>query len=104
MIIAFPMPLRYLVSMEINQQNVSTAPYPSGWELSSARASSVVRYLVSQFNFPESRLSAVGYSDQKPLYPPSDPRSITLNRRAIYSSRPIQVSRCSFGMIANATR
>ena len=24
-----------------NQQNVSTAPYPSGWELSSARASSV---------------------------------------------------------------
>jgi chemotaxis protein MotB len=64
-----------------NQQNVSTAPYPSGWELSSARASSVVRYLISKFNFPESRLSAVGFSDQKPLYPPSDPRSVTLNRR-----------------------
>jgi chemotaxis protein MotB len=64
-----------------NQQNVSTGPYPSGWELSSARASSVVRYLISRFDFPQSRLSAVGYSDQKPLYPPSDPRSITLNRR-----------------------
>jgi chemotaxis protein MotB len=64
-----------------NQQNVSTAPYPSGWELSSARASSVVRYLIGGFNFPASRLSAVGYSDQRPLYPPSDPRSITLNRR-----------------------
>ena len=64
-----------------NQQNVSTYPYPSGWELSSARASAVVRYLVDGFNFPQSRLRAVGFSDQKPLYSPSDPRSITRNRR-----------------------
>jgi chemotaxis protein MotB len=28
-----------------------------------------------------SRLSAVGFSDQKPLYPASDPRAETLNRR-----------------------
>ena len=37
--------------------------------------------MTSKFNFPQSRLSAVGFSDQKPLYPPSDPRSHTLNRR-----------------------
>jgi chemotaxis protein MotB len=64
-----------------NQQNVSTFPYPSGWELSSARASAVVRYVVGTFGFPQSRLRAVGFSDQKPLYKPSDPRSITRNRR-----------------------
>lgn len=63
-----------------NQVNVSTAPYPTGWELSSARASAVVRYLISQ-GVGEGRLSAVGYSDQHPLYPPSDPRAVTLNRR-----------------------
>ena len=63
-----------------NQQNVSTAPYPSGWELSSARASAVVRYLAAH-GIAEDKLSAVGYSDQHPLYPPSDPRAITLNRR-----------------------
>ena len=63
-----------------NQQKVSTAPYPSGWELSSARASSVVRYLAAN-RVAESRLSAVGYSDQRPLYLASDPRSVTLNRR-----------------------
>ena len=63
-----------------NQQNVSTDPYPSGWELSSARASAVVRYLAAH-GVNEDKLSAVGYSDQHPLYPPSDPRSITLNRR-----------------------
>lgn len=64
-----------------NQQNVSTAPYPSGWELSSARASSVVRYLIAHGPIAASRLSAAGYSDQRPLLPPSDPRSITRNRR-----------------------
>jgi chemotaxis protein MotB len=64
-----------------NQQNVSTAPYPSGWELSSARASAVVRYLISGGHLAASRLSAVGYSDQRPLLPASDPRSITRNRR-----------------------
>ena len=64
-----------------NQDNVSTYPYPSGWELSSARASAVVRYLTQKFAFPPARLSAVGFSDQKPLYAPSDPRARTLNRR-----------------------
>jgi chemotaxis protein MotB len=63
-----------------NQQKVSTYPYPSGWELSSARASAVVRQLIAD-GVSESRLSAVGYSDQHPLYPASDPRSVTLNRR-----------------------
>ena len=63
-----------------NQLNVSTGPYPSGWELSSARASTVVSYLVAHGVSPK-QLSAVGWSDQHPLYPPSDPRSVTLNRR-----------------------
>jgi chemotaxis protein MotB len=63
-----------------NQQNVSTYPYPSGWELSSARASAVVRYLASN-GVAEQKLSAVGFSDLHPLYPPSNPLSITLNRR-----------------------
>jgi chemotaxis protein MotB len=63
-----------------NQEQVSTDPYPTGWELSSARASAVVRSLISG-GIAESRLSAVGFSDQRPLVPPSDPLSITRNRR-----------------------
>jgi chemotaxis protein MotB len=78
-------PLRHIPnSIEVdgytNQVKVSTYPYPSGWELSSARASAVVRFL-SADGIGETRLSAVGYSDQHPLYPPSDPRAVTLNRR-----------------------
>jgi chemotaxis protein MotB len=63
-----------------NQVDVSTYPYPSGWELSSARASSVVRFLESH-GLGNRQLSAVGFSDQKPLVPPSDPLSVTRNRR-----------------------
>lgn len=73
-----------------NQLDVSTYPYPSGWELSSARASSVVRYLENH-GLGNRQLSAVGFSDQRPLVPPSDPLSITRNRRVeivVLSSLP----------------
>jgi chemotaxis protein MotB len=73
-----------------NQVDVSTYPYPSGWELSSARASSVVRYLENH-GLGNRQLSAVGFSDQRPLVPPSNPLSVTRNRRVeivVLSSLP----------------
>jgi chemotaxis protein MotB len=63
-----------------NQLKARTTFYPSGWELSAARASTTVRYLVSK-GLAKSRMSAVGFSDTKPLIAPSDPRSVTMNRR-----------------------
>lgn len=64
-----------------NQLNVSTAEYPSGWELSSARASAVVRYLIDHEQLAKGDLTAVGFSDTRPLVPPDDPQSVTRNRR-----------------------
>jgi chemotaxis protein MotB len=63
-----------------NQLKAVTTYYPSGWELSAARASTTVRYLAGH-GIAKSRLSAVGFSDTKPLIDPADPRSITMNRR-----------------------
>ncbi|GIF24225.1 chemotaxis protein MotB [Actinoplanes tereljensis] len=63
-----------------NQLKAVTTYYPSGWELSAARASTTVRYL-SGHGVAKNRLSAVGFSDTKPLIDPKDPRSITMNRR-----------------------
>jgi chemotaxis protein MotB len=63
-----------------NQLKAQTTFYPSGWELSAARASTTVRYLVGH-GLAKDRMSAVGFSDTKPLISPSDPRSITMNRR-----------------------
>jgi chemotaxis protein MotB len=63
-----------------NQLASQTKYYPSGWELSAARASVVVRHLTDD-GLVKSRMSAVGFSDTKPLIDPADPRSITMNRR-----------------------
>jgi chemotaxis protein MotB len=63
-----------------NQLKAKTTFYPSGWELSTARASTVVRYLIAE-GIAKGRLQAVGFADTKPLLPASDPRSVQLNRR-----------------------
>jgi chemotaxis protein MotB len=63
-----------------NQLKARTTFYPSGWELSAARASTTVRYF-TEHDIPKKRLSAVGFSDTKPLIDPKDPRSVTMNRR-----------------------
>lgn len=64
-----------------NQVAARPVNYPSEWELSSARASSVVRYLIADAGLPPASVSVTGYADTRPLVPPSDPRSVTLNRR-----------------------
>ena len=46
---------------------MKSTQYPSNWELSGARACSVVRYLIDRFKFSPSLFSAVGYADTRPL-------------------------------------
>jgi chemotaxis protein MotB len=55
-------------------------PWPSNWELSGYRASTVLRYLAGE-GVPEPRMSATGYSSTRPLVPESDPNALSVNRR-----------------------
>jgi chemotaxis protein MotB len=55
--------------------------YPSNWELSAARAASVVRHLIEADGLAADRLSAVGYSDTRPWVPPDEPAAVEQNRR-----------------------
>lgn len=61
-----------------NQASARPTHYPSEWELSTARASSVVRYLIAR-GLAATRLSAVGFADQRPRY--SGHEGIVKNRR-----------------------
>ena len=54
--------------------------FPSNWELSSARACAVVRYLISRFKFSPSLFSATGYADTRPLETAISPKD-PANRR-----------------------
>lgn len=55
--------------------------YPSNWELSTARASTVVRYMIEVEKIPPERLSASGYADSKPLVPNTSESNRAINRR-----------------------
>lgn len=46
---------------------IQTARYPSNWELSTARATTVARYLIYELKLPEERLSVAGFGEQNPI-------------------------------------
>ncbi|WP_085907215.1 peptidoglycan -binding protein [Kiloniella majae] len=61
-------------------QPISTAEFPSNWELSTARAISVVKYLITQ-GIPASRLAATGFGQFQPLDSSRDEIAFRRNRR-----------------------
>lgn len=60
---------------------IHTNQYPSNWELSSARATTVLRYLVDRHGFDPMRLSASGFADSRPLVKGDSPEAMARNRR-----------------------
>jgi chemotaxis protein MotB len=70
------------IAVEGNTDNVpiSGGAFPSNWELSTARASTVVRFLIGK-GVDSQRLSAVGYAEQRPIASNSTAAGRALNRR-----------------------
>lgn len=60
---------------------ILTAQYPSNWELSTARATNIVRYLVTMHHLPAEKLSAAGYGEYKPVADNSSIEGKQKNRR-----------------------
>jgi len=60
---------------------IATPRYPSNWELSTARATGVVRYLVEEFHVDPRRISALGYSEYRPIADNATPEGRARNRR-----------------------
>ncbi len=59
---------------------IHSSQFPSNWELSTARASTVVRYLISR-GVSASRLTATGNADQRPVASEATAAGRALNRR-----------------------
>lgn len=60
---------------------IHTAKFPSNWELSTARATNVVKLLISEVKFQPNRLSATGYAETRPLQPNNTEANRQKNRR-----------------------
>ncbi len=59
---------------------IASPQFPSNWELATARAASVVKYLISK-GVPAKRLVAAGYGEFAPLEQGTDEASLRKNRR-----------------------
>ena len=57
------------------------ALYADNWELSQARALSVVRYMTQVLRFPPNRLAATGFGEYQPVNPANTPQARAQNRR-----------------------
>ena len=70
------------IQVEGHSDNVpiNSPAYPSNWELSSARAGSVVR-LFAELGVPTTRMVAIGYADNQPLDTNATPEGRARNRR-----------------------
>jgi chemotaxis protein MotB len=60
---------------------IHTGRFPSNWELSTARATSVVSYLVLKFGLSPERLSAAGYAEFRPTASNDTEEGRARNRR-----------------------
>jgi chemotaxis protein MotB len=60
---------------------ITTAKYPSNWELSTARATNIVRYLIASHHFSPADLSAAGYGQFRPVEDNSSIEGKQKNRR-----------------------
>jgi chemotaxis protein MotB len=74
-----PNPVR--VEGHTDNAPIKTALYPSNWELSAARATSVVRYLVEKHDISPLRVSATGYGEFRPIASNDSVASRAKNRR-----------------------
>jgi chemotaxis protein MotB len=59
---------------------INTQRFPSNWELSTARAVAVVRYLAAQ-GVPERRMAAAGFGEFFPVADGTSPQALQRNRR-----------------------
>ena len=75
-------PERVLISGHTDTDPINTAQFPSNWELSSVRAMTFMKYLLSiNANLNPARFSAIGYGEYRPIAPNDTPENKQRNRR-----------------------
>lgn len=87
------LPNRVSVEGHTDDVPIHNARFRSNWELSTARATEVLRHLVDHLGIPASRVQAAGYGEQQPLASNATAEGRAQNRRvelAILSEVPTE--------------
>jgi len=79
-----PKNLNWIIRVDGHTDNtamVQGAEFKDNWELSQARALSVVRFMISDLGFPKDRLAATGFGEFQPVASGSSASQLAQNRR-----------------------
>jgi chemotaxis protein MotB len=71
---------RFVVAGHTDTQPIKTREFPNNWYLSTARANSVVQFMIAQ-GFPSKNLAAAGYGEFDPVAPNDTDAGREQNRR-----------------------
>ncbi len=72
---------KILVEGHTDSTPINTNTYPSNWELSTARATNIIGYIIRTGKIPPQRLSAAGYGEYMPIADNTSSGGRLLNRR-----------------------
>jgi chemotaxis protein MotB len=79
-----PPGIDWIIRVDGHTDNVplsGTGLFADNWELSQARALSVVRYMQDSLGFPPNRMAATGFGEWQPVEPGDTPEARAANRR-----------------------
>ncbi|MEM7752078.1 MAG: peptidoglycan -binding protein [Pseudomonadota bacterium] len=79
-----PNSIDWIIRVDGHTDNVplsGTGEFADNWELSQARALSVVRFLTEELGFPPDKLAATGFGEYRPVNPANSPDARAQNRR-----------------------
>jgi chemotaxis protein MotB len=81
------------ISIEGHTDNtpINTPEFPSNWELSTKRATNVLKYLLEELKFDPIRLTAAGFGEWHPVAPNDTPENKAKNRRVDLIVRRLEI-------------
>jgi len=88
--LASPIYQTFNISVEghTDDDPISSLKFPSNWELSSGRASTVVRFMITE-GMQRTRLKATGFADTRPKFPNRDASGVPIIDNMIANRRVI---------------
>ena len=79
-----PQAIDWIIRVDGHTDNVplsGNGEFADNWELSQARALSVVKFLTESLGFPPERLAATGFGEYRPVNPADTEEARAQNRR-----------------------
>jgi chemotaxis protein MotB len=84
-------PNRIAIEGHTDNTPIKTPEFPSNWELSTKRATNVLKYLLEELKFDPKRLTAAGYGEWHPVALNDTPENKAKNRRVDLIVRRLEI-------------